>query len=281
MWHRKKKEGARSEILSRLAFYIVLIGWSMLGIYVFVLNEYEGLSPKIIEHFISVEESGIRFRALILFAPLMLTVIAYLINERAKLYKKTVVAERELRLLFNSLILAFANALDAKSSWTKGHSERVTDYALSIAREMNLKEKDIETPKTASILHDIGKIGTYDVILDKADALTEEERALIKMHPDKGAEILGYIKQLQDVIPVIRHHHERFDGNGYPDRLKGEEIPLLARILCVADSFDTMTAERPYKPARNKEDAVADMKQYSGAQFDPNVVEVFLKVIAV
>ena len=270
--------GFKSEILSRLALYIALSGWLMLGLYVLIINEYTGFSPELVKHFISTEQSGIRFRALILLAPFILTVIGYLVNERAKLLGKTLIAERELRILFNGLILALANAIDAKSKWTNGHSERVAGYALSIAEEMHLDEKDRGTLKIAAILHDIGKIGTYDIILDKTAPLTEEELALIRMHPDKGADIIKHIEQLQDVIPVVRHHHERFDGNGYPDGLKGDGIPLLARILCVADFFDAMTEERPYKSSLKKEDALLEIKRCSGTQFDPQIVEVFLEL---
>ena len=120
---------------------------------------------------------------------------------------------------------------------------------------------------------------TYDIILDKPGSLSNEEYALVKMHPVKGEEILRPVRQLQNVLPVIRHHHERIDGNGYPDRLRGEEIPFFARIVHVADSFDSMTADRPYRPAPGKEYAVSELKKYSGLQFDPKVVEAFLKIL--
>ncbi len=186
---------------------------------------------------------------------------------------------KELKILYESLIYSFVNALDAKSPWTKGHSERVTNYVLSIAKEIELKEKDIETLRTAALLHDIGKIGTYDVILDKPGKLTDEEFTFIRLHPVKGEEILKPITQLKKILPIIRHHHERLDGKGYPDGLKGEEIPLCARILHVADSFDSMTADRPYRPAPGVEYAISELKKYSGVQFDHKVVEAFLKVL--
>jgi|Deesub1362A_J573_1020465.scaffolds.fasta_scaffold00004_34 putative nucleotidyltransferase with HDIG domain/PAS domain S-box-containing protein len=186
---------------------------------------------------------------------------------------------KELRGLLNDLVLAFANAIDAKSHWTKGHSERVARYAAEIAKEMGLREKEIETLKTAALLHDIGKIGTYDVILDKPEKLSPEEAALVKQHPVKGVEILTPIKKLQDILPIIKHHHERIDGKGYPDGLKGEEIPLSARILHVADSFDSMTADRPYRPSPGREYAISELKKHSGTQFDPQVVEAFLRIL--
>lgn len=187
---------------------------------------------------------------------------------------------KELRQIYDGLIHAFVNAIDAKSSWTKGHSERVTQYAVAIAREMGLHKKDIEDLKIAALLHDIGKIGTYDIILDKPERLSDEEFELIRMHPSKGADILKPVKQLHDLLPVIKHHHERLDGKGYPDGLKGNEIPLLSRIICVADSYDSMTSERPYRPAPSKEYAIAELERCSGTQFDPQVVKAFLKVLA-
>ncbi|MFI5294279.1 MAG: HD-GYP domain-containing protein [Thermodesulfovibrionales bacterium] len=266
-------------VLSRLAAYTVFLAWFVLGIYVFALIEDTGVTLRIVKFFLSTEESGVKFRALILLAPLALTLISYLINERAKLFQQTLSAESELRSLLNGLVVAFANALDAKSHWTMGHSERVSSYAMAIAREMRVDKNDLEMLKIGSLLHDIGKLGTYDVILEKVDPLTEEEWKLIKMHPVKGAAILDHIEQLRKVIPMIRYHHERIDGKGYPDGLKGHDIPLLARILCVADSFDAMTADRPYKRALAKEDAIVHIKDKTGTQFDPGVVETFLKVI--
>lgn len=186
---------------------------------------------------------------------------------------------RELRELHDGLIHSFVNAIDAKSPWTKGHSERVTNYALAIGASMGLESEDMHILRNASLLHDIGKIGTYDVILDNPKRLTPEEHNLINLHPEKGEAILRPIKQLQNVLPIIRHHHEQIDGSGYPDGLKGDEIPLFARILCVADSFDSMTSDRPYRPGRDKKYAISEMKICSGTQFDPAVVRAFLDII--
>lgn len=186
---------------------------------------------------------------------------------------------KELKMLFDGFIHAFINAIDAKSPWTKGHSERVTEYSLAIAKELGLNDFELEDLKIAGLLHDIGKIGTYDIILDKPVRLTPEEYNLINQHPVKGEQILKPIKQLKHILPIIRHHHERFDGKGYPDGLKGEEIPLLSRIICVADSYDSMTSDRPYRDAAIKEYAIYELKKCSGTQFDPKVVEAFLKVI--
>ena len=271
--------GSGYKVLSRLAAYIVILAWLILGLYILSATDRELFASGVVRYFLSTEESGIKFRALTLLAPFVLTVIGYLINERAKLVEKTFLAEKRLRSLFDELIVSFANALDAKSPWTHGHSERVTSYALSIAKAMHVGKVDLELLKIASLLHDIGKLGTYDVILDKAGPLTEDEWKLVMMHPGKGAEILRPIADFDSIIPIIKHHHERVDGKGYPDGLKGEEIPLLAKILCLADSFDAMTAERPYKASMSREDAISQIRQKAGTQFDPEVVGVFFTVI--
>ncbi|MFZ3136291.1 MAG: HD domain-containing phosphohydrolase [Thermodesulfovibrionales bacterium] len=209
---------------------------------------------------------------------------------------------KELEGLYSGIIHSFVNAIDAKSPWTKGHSERVTKYAVAIAQEIGLNEKDVETLRIAALLHDIGKIGTYDVILDKPDTLSPEEFELIKKHPVESVEILRPISQpqkflpiprthhkreeilkpssqLQHTLPIIRAHHERIDGKGYPDGLKGDEIPLLARIMSVADSYDSMTSDRPYRPSPGKEYAISELRRCSDIQFDPQVVEAFLSVL--
>ncbi len=192
--------------------------------------------------------------------------------ENAMLYE-------DLQQLLVGTITSLAAAIDAKSPWTNGHSERVTRYAVEIGKELGLKDHDLEMLRLSALLHDVGKIGTYDIVLDKPGKLTEEEFALVKKHPKKGAEILAPIKQLIDVIPGVLHHHERYDGKGYPDGLKEEDIPLQARILCVADSFDAMTADRPYRTASGKDYAISEVKRWSGTQFDPKVVAVFLRVL--
>jgi putative nucleotidyltransferase with HDIG domain/PAS domain S-box-containing protein len=185
----------------------------------------------------------------------------------------------ELKGIYNSLIVAFANVIDTKSHWTKGHSERVTQYALLISREMKLKEDDISTLKTAGLLHDIGKIGTYDEILDKPGRLTDAEFEMVKKHPIKGVEIISPIKGLELILPIVRSHHEKVDGSGYPDGLKADDIPLLAKILCIADSFDAMTSDRPYRPAPGLDYAISEIRRCSGKHFDPQIVGVFLRIL--
>lgn len=185
----------------------------------------------------------------------------------------------DLQMLFLNSITSLASVIDAKSPWTKGHSERVTKFAIEIAREMGMGDDLLDAVELGGTLHDIGKIGTYDKILDKPGKLLSEEMDEVRQHPAKGASILGPIKQLEKIVPLIKHHHERVDGNGYPDGLKGDEIPLLARVLCVADAFDSMISDRPYRKAPGKEYAISELERCSGTQFDPKVVEAFLKVL--
>jgi len=176
-------------------------------------------------------------------------------------------------------IKALALALDARDHYTHGHSQQVTDYALAIAERMNLQEEEIEIIRDAGLLHDIGKIGISDAILLKPGKLTEEEYNKIKEHPGIGKKILAPVSSLSNKIPLIYHHHERYDGNGYPERLKAEAIPIGARILAVADTYQAMTSDRPYRKALSKQVAVDELNRNKGTQFDPKIVEVFMEVV--
>lgn len=193
----------------------------------------------------------------------------------AKLEEKV----KELEEMLIQMVRVLVNLLDAKSPWTMGHSERVAGFAVKIAQEMGLDENRVNTIRLGALLHDIGKIGTYDKVLDKLTTLTDEEYAVVKAHPDQGADALAAIEQLKDVIPLIRYHHENFDGTGYPQHLDHEAIPLAAKILSVADSYDSMTATRPYRPALGREYAMAELRRCAESQFDPEVVKAFLRVL--
>ena len=144
---------------------------------------------------------------------------------------------------------------------------------------MGFSKKELQDLEIGGLLHDIGKLGTYEAILDKAGKLTDEEINMIKQHPLKGAEILSPIKQLKNCISAAKYHHEYYNGKGYPEGLKGEEIPLTARIICIADRVDAMGADRPYRKGKPMDEIVAELKRWSGTQFDPKVVEAFLRVI--
>jgi HD-GYP domain-containing protein (c-di-GMP phosphodiesterase class II) len=182
---------------------------------------------------------------------------------------------RETNDLFLGTVRALAQAIDAKDPYTKGHSVRVNKYAVIIARYLDLSEREIRNVHVASLLHDVGKIGIDDAILKKPASLSKEEFEIMKQHPEKGAKIMGRINALRDIVPGMRHHHERYGGGGYPSGLKGEEIPLIARIVNVADTLDAMTTNRPYQAAFPFEAAVARINELKGAVCDPKVVEAF------
>ena len=196
-------------------------------------------------------------------------------------FEKVQRAARENRELFLSSIRALAEAIDAKDPYTRGHSERVARYASAIAEQMDLTAEQVEKVRLAALLHDVGKIGVDDRIIRKPTALTEEEFEVMKTHPAKGAAIMGAIPQLADVIPGMKHHHEKWEGGGYPDGLKGEAIPMQARIVTVADTFDAMTTTRPYQKAMEIGYVVERIKSFSGIRYDPVVVEAFLRAYAV
>lgn len=185
----------------------------------------------------------------------------------------------EVENLFHGSVKALASAVDAKSPWTRGHSERVTNYAIAVGSEMGLSEHELETLELSGLLHDIGKIGIVDSILNKAGKLSQDEINIMRLHPVRGAEILSHIEPLQFIVPVVRGHHESVDGSGYPDNLKGEGIPLLARILAVCDAFDAMTADRPYIKGMTKEAAMEELSRCSGTQFDPFIVDTFYRIM--
>jgi len=186
-------------------------------------------------------------------------------------------AARENHELFINSIRALAAAIDAKDPYTRGHSERVARYSSLVAKEMDLSPEDVRRARLSALLHDVGKIGIDDRILRKPTALTEEEFEIMKSHPVKGAAIMEVIPQLRDVIPGMKHHHERWEGGGYPDGLAGEEIPLQARIVSVADTFDAMTTTRPYQRPMDVRFVFQRLRDLAGNRFDPAVVEALIR----
>jgi len=189
-------------------------------------------------------------------------------------------ALRQNQELFLETIRTLAAAIDAKDPYTRGHSERVSSYSMAIARHLGLSQDEVFRIRIASILHDVGKLGIRDGILNKPGGLTDEEFAIMKRHTDIGAQIMSPIRMLKDIIPGIRNHHESWDGRGYPDHLKGEQIPLVARIIGVADTFDAMTTNRPYQNAMTLGHVVNKMQSMAGARFDPEVIEAFRAAVA-
>ncbi|MDP3143465.1 MAG: HD domain-containing protein [Candidatus Omnitrophota bacterium] len=185
----------------------------------------------------------------------------------------------ELQQSYLKTITVLASTIDAKDPYTFRHSENVTKFTLAIAQEMNLPQAEIDNLRTAGLLHDIGKIAIRDGILSKPTKLTDEEFTEIKKHPAKGEEILSVIPFLKKASFLVRHHHEWFDGRGYPDKLNGHQIELGARIIGVADSLDAMISDRPYRKALTLPEACAELTKNSGTQFDPEIVRVFMKIM--
>jgi len=183
-----------------------------------------------------------------------------------------------LRETFYGVSMALAEALEKRDYYTGGHTNRVSSYCMSIGSRLQLGEKEMESLWLASILHDVGKIGVKDDVLQKAGRLDENEFKLMSLHSQYGSEILSHIKSHRAVIPGVRGHHEQYDGNGYPDGLKADQIPLIARIITVADAFDAMTSDRPYRKALTNKQAYAELERCKGAQFDPEVVDAFVAV---
>ena len=185
----------------------------------------------------------------------------------------------ELEAFFFGSIRAFSSAIDAKSPWTAGHSERVASYACLLGWHMGLSGSELEELEVAALLHDVGKIAVSEAVLEKADELTKAESLIVEGHTDRGVEILKHIKPLRALIPTVRAHHEHYDGSGYPDGLSGKDIPFLARILAVVDSYDAMKSERPYRRGQSIEYIIAEFKKCAGTQFDPAVVGPFLEIL--
>jgi diguanylate cyclase (GGDEF)-like protein len=187
--------------------------------------------------------------------------------------------ELEARPRALSIIYALAATVDAKDHYTYGHSRKVSDYSVAMAESLGLPQDRIATIRAASLLHDIGKVGIPDSILSKQGPLTDEEWEPVKVHPKLGVEILRHIIDLVNCLPAILHHHERYDGKGYPSGLKGDNIPLEGRILAVADAYDAMTSPRPYREQLSSQQALNELKRCAGTQFDPELVNVFCRLI--
>ena len=199
-----------------------------------------------------------------------------LVNRNLKMRTSDLVDQQ--RSLFLSTVKSLASAIDAKDEYTRHHSTRVTEFTLKIARKMSFSEKEIGDLELAALLHDVGKIAVPENILNKPGKLTDQEYALIKEHSARGESILSPVIELKDIARIVRAHHEHYDGTGYPDGLKGREIPLGARIMAVADAYDSITSERPYRKAASHRFAMKEIIRCSGVHFDPEVVEHFLEI---
>ena len=188
-------------------------------------------------------------------------------------------ALRQNQELFLETIRTLAAAIDAKDRYTRGHSERVSSYSMAISKHLGLTQEEVFRVHIAAILHDVGKLGVKDGILNKPGGLSDEEFEVMRKHPAIGAQIMSPIRMLKDIIPGIRNHHETWDGTGYPDRLQGDQIPMVARIIGIADTFDAMTTTRPYQQAMTLDYVLSKMQAMSGSRFDPTVIDAFMAAV--
>jgi putative two-component system response regulator len=198
-----------------------------------------------------------------------------LLQERKNLQK----ANRRLFEAYEATIEGWSHAMDLRDKETEGHSRRVTELSVKLAQAMGMSEEEIVHMRHGALLHDMGKIGIPDSILHKPDELTEKEWAIMRQHPKFAYDMLNSIEYLRDSLEIPYCHHEKWDGSGYPQGLKGEQIPIAARIFAVADVWDALTSDRPYRPAWPREEAMNYIREQSGKHFDPQVVELFFKVI--
>lgn len=200
-------------------------------------------------------------------------------NEIKKINSELLDTYDRLEKAYLDTIETLRYTVEAKDTYTRGHSDRVSEYSILIGNKLGLSEQDIKTLKIGGLFHDIGKIGIPDNILLKTEKLTDDEYSEIKNHPSIGAHILSTSIVFQNIIPIVKHHHEKFDGNGYPSQLKGNEIPYLARITAIADSFDAMTSKRTYRNSLPIETVINEFTRCRGSQFDPELTDVFLDIL--
>jgi putative nucleotidyltransferase with HDIG domain len=198
------------------------------------------------------------------------------VGNQCSIFLENAALYRDMQDLFMGVLHALTRSIDAKDAYTRGHSQRVAELSRALARKIGLSDEDCERIYLSGLLHDVGKIGVPEAVLTKTGRLTAEEFTTIRKHPAIGAQILGNIRQLQDIVPGVLTHHERWDGHGYPHGLAGDNVPLMGRIICVADSFDAMSSTRTYRPALPLETVQQEIARCAGAQFDPALARVFV-----
>ena len=223
-------------------------------------------------------EKGDKFDQLLLLIESGLKSIAQM-NEIKRINNKLSNTYERLENAYLESIQTLRYTVEAKDKYTRGHSDRVSAFSTLIGQKLGLSAEDIKTLEIGGLFHDIGKIGVPDSIIQKTDKLTDDEYSQIKNHPSIGAHILSNATIFKNIIPIVKHHHERYDGHGYPSQLKGTDIPYLARITTIADSFDAMTSKRSYRDSLPIDVVRAEIERCSGTQFDPNIAKVFLDIM--
>lgn len=200
-------------------------------------------------------------------------------NEIKKINEELKTTYEKLENSYLESIETLRYTVEAKDTYTRGHSDRVSEFSVLIGKHIGLSDSDIKILKIGGLFHDIGKIGVPDTILQKNSKLTDDEYSEIKNHPSIGSHILSTASIFKDIIPIVKHHHERFDGHGYPSQLAGNDIPYLARITAIADTFDAMTSKRSYRDALPLDVVIAEFERCKGSQFDPELADVFLDIL--
>ena len=262
---------ALSELNALIIFILTIKNWKYLRLIERIeLSMFEGL--PILGLIIQTFVYGVSVTTLLNTISVFLVFLTY------ELEAAHFAVQKERRLL-DQMISAFAKAIDKKDKYTGGHSSRVAKYSVMIAQRMGLPKDEVEIIWRMALLHDIGKIGIPDAIINKMGKLTDEEYDLIRSHPAIGAEILENITEKPELLTGARWHHERYDGNGYPDHKKGEEIPLEARIIGMADSYDAMTSNRPYRSYLPQDVVRLEVLNNAGSQFDPDIAKIMISII--
>ncbi len=269
---------ARHRILWGFVITLLLGVIGVFGLSIFITRPIQELSLGVNEF-----KQGKRTRALRVYSRDELGKLTESFNEMTELIteqqEKLVQYTRELEDAYVSTVRVLAAAIDARDPYTLGHSTRVAAASLMLGQEIELSKKELEELEIACFFHDVGKLGTSDAILRKNQTLDSAEHGEVRRHPADGADILGRAKSLQKYIPAVRHHHEYYDGKGYPDGLGGDKIPLFAAIIAIADAFDAMTSFRPYRNAMPVEEALRELANGSGKQFHPELVRAFIRAM--
>lgn len=251
-------------------------------LYILLLTGHKDLAPPLETiRMLDIQgycEKSDKFDQLLLLIESGIKSIAQM-NEIKRMNEELADTYEKLEKAYLDSIQTLRYTVEAKDTYTRGHSDRVSEYSVLIGKKLNLSEADLKTLKVGGLFHDIGKIGIPDSILLKESKLTDDEYSEIKNHPSIGAHILCNAEVFKDIVPIVKHHHERYDGNGYPGKLKGEEIPYMARIAAVADTFDAMTSRRTYRNALDLDIVKAEIERCSGTQFDPEIAKVFLDIL--
>lgn len=251
-------------------------------LYILLLTGHKDLAPPL-DTIRSLDIQGYceksdKFDQLLLLIESGIKSIAQM-NEIKKINEELCGTNKKLEESYLSTIQTLRYTVEAKDIYTKGHSDRVSQYSVLIGKYLGLSNRELHDLELGGLFHDIGKIGVPDSILKKETKLTDDEYSEIKNHPSIGAHILSSASIFQDIIPIVRHHHERYDGSGYPAKLKGEEIPYLARITAVADTFDAMTSKRSYRDSLPMDVVISEFERCKGTQFDPKLDDIFLDIL--